>query len=381
LSRAITRTDRSRPTGSWAPDVRAALPGWLAARAVVLLALAVARVVDAMHTGPRTPWEGFARRGLLGWDADWYQRIAVHGYGALPEEALRFFPLHPLVARILGGGTWLGAGVALLVVANACALACGALLHRLCLVLGTDEVTARRAATTFALAPPAFVLVMGYSEGLALALALVYLLALYQRSPAVAIVAGVLAGAARPTGILLALPAVLWWLAEERRRRLDSGDRVRLALVAAAPVTGAAAYLGWCQMAAGGWSKPFAVQTVSWLRGDVVDPITTLAGAARDVVTLHADLHQVVLLLTAGLLIIGARRWPAELTAWGAAALLLACSAERLGSMERYAWAAVIPVMTLATLGSRPSHRIVTVGLGAGLMVLATLTFTGHYVP
>jgi hypothetical protein len=197
----------------------------------------------------------------------------------------------------------------------------------------------------------------------------------------VAIVAGVLAGAARPTGILLALPAVLWWLAEERRRRLDSGDRVRLALVAAAPVTGAAAYLGWCQMAAGGWSKPFAVQTVSWLRGDVVDPITTLAGAARDVVTLHADLHQVVLLLTAGLLIIGARRWPAQLTAWGAAALLLACSAERLGSMERYAWAAVIPVMTLATLGSRPSHRIVTVGLGAGLMVLATLTFTGHYVP
>jgi hypothetical protein len=378
---ALTRADRRRFTGSWAPDVRAALPGWLAARAVVLLALAVARVIDVMHTGAPASWEGFAGRGLLGWDADWYQRIAVHGYGALPPEALRFFPLHPLVARVLGGGTWVGAGLALLVVANACALACGALLHRLCLVVGTDAVTARRVATTFAVAPPAFVLVMGYSEGLALALALVYLLALYQRSPAVAIVAGVLAGVARPTGILLAVPAVLWWLAQERHRRLGAGDRARLGLVAAAPVAGAAAYLGWCQLAAGGWSKPFAVQTVPGLRGDFVDPVTTLGAAARDVLTLHADVHQAVVLLTAGLLIIGARRWPAELTAWGAAALLLACSAERLGSMERYAWAAVVPVMTLATLGSRPVHRIVTAALGAGLMVLATLAFTGQYVP
>src|SRR5207302_2159509 len=151
---------RRSPAGR---DLAAALPSWLLARAATLGALALAhRINDHLHPTAA----GVAVRvhqGLLGWDAGWYRDIASKGYAALPHEGLRFFPLVPLMGRWIGAVVG-GPGAGLLVVANASALALGVLLHRLVISETRDRQLARRAAWLIALVPPAYALVMGYSD-------------------------------------------------------------------------------------------------------------------------------------------------------------------------------------------------------------------------
>jgi hypothetical protein len=61
---------------------------------------------------------------------------------------------------------------------------------------------------------------------------------------------------------------------------------------------------------------------------------------------------------------------------------VVALSAERLGSFERYLWASVVPVLTVAWLcRGRTASRVAPVVAGAGMAVLASLAFLGYYVP
>jgi hypothetical protein len=381
-----TATNRRLATlGSWEADLRAAVPGWVMARVALVGALVLTRVIELFQVDHGTAWQTIGRWGLLSWDANWYQRIAVHGYAALPQESLRFFPLYPLIGRILGAGTWLGTGIALLLIANAAALTAGALLHRFSLTSGADPATARRIVDCFSFAPPAFVLVMGYTEGIAITLALIFMLALLQDRPALAVAAGAFAGLARPTGIALIVPALVVWFGAERAAqwRLDWRERGVRATVAAAPAVGTATYLLWCQVAMGQWAIPFDVQTTSHLRGRIVDPVSTVVDAFAAFGRLHfsAAGHEVTVVIATVLLLIGVRRWPVAVTAWGATALFIAFTAERLGSLERYVWGSVVPVMTLATLGGPRVKRVLPLVLGAGFVTFATLAFTGAYVP
>ena len=134
-----------------------------------------------------------------------------------------------------------------------------------------------------ALAPPAFVLVMGYTEAIALCALLGAILAARARRWEVVVACGLAAGLARPTGILL-VPAV--------------------------------------------------------------------------------------------------RRWSPPLSALAVATTLIAVSAENLGSFERYVWASVVPVLTVAWLcRGRTARRVAPIVAGAGMAILATLAFLGYYVP
>jgi hypothetical protein len=355
------------------------------ARVALVGALVLTRIIELFQSGHGSAWQTIGRWGLLSWDANWYQQIAVHGYAALPQESLRFFPLYPLLARVLGFGTWLGTGIALLLVANIGALTAGALLHRFALTSGADHAAARRIVDCFSFAPPAFVLVMGYTEGVAITLALIFMLALLQDRPALAITAGVFAGLARPTGIALVIPALVVWFGAERAAqwRLDWRERFVRAGVAAAPAAGTAVYLLWCQIAMNKWALPFDVQTTSHLRGRIVDPFSTVLDAFAAFGRLHfpAAGHEITVVIAVVLLIIGMRRWPLAVTAWGATALLIAFTAERLGSLERYVWGSVVPIMTLATLGGPRFKRILPLVLCVGFVTFATLAFTGAYVP
>src|SRR5437763_14614874 len=134
-----------------AAHLGAALPGWIVARVIVLVAAAAGRVV--LDRGFRPPILVIrAHTGLMSWDADWYRRIAAVGYAGLPRSALRFFPLYPLVGRLvavaLGGHTdW-----ALLLIANVMALVFAALVHRLALSEGAGDDVARKAAWLAAIA-------------------------------------------------------------------------------------------------------------------------------------------------------------------------------------------------------------------------------------
>ena len=411
--------------GGWKEDLRAALPGWVAARVLTVAALGLAAFLRPRWPVPLPGTARFAENGLLGWDADWYRRIALHGYDGVPEQGLRFFPLLPELARVLGLGTSVGVGIALLVLANGPALGVGALVSRLVRVEGGDQHLARLAATLMALAPPAFVLVMGYTEAIAICALLGAILAARagatsrardsraedsraegdeaaDTAPAgepdaptdgdpagadagrwgIAAACGVVAGMARPTGVLVGLPLAI--IALDGFRRVGWPARARRVAAVVSPVVGAAPYLLWAQLDRGDWYAPYRVQSIPGLRGDLVDPFTRLGRALATIAGggVGAKGHDLVVPVAVLLLLPAVLRWSKPLAALSIVSTTVAFSAENLGSFERYLWASVVPVLTVAWLCRGPlAARIAPAVAGAGLAVLATLAFLGYYVP
>ena len=359
-----------RPAG---PALRVALAAWAEARIYVAAAYIITTaVVNRLEPPPDfTP----VSDGLLAWDGRWYEAIATDGYADAADPALRFFPLWPVLGR---AASWLGigTGVALVIMANAAALAAGVLLHRLVVSETGDQRLARRAVRLLALAPPSFVLVLAYSEALYLTLAFsMFLLARRQRWWAAAAV-GYLAGLTRPVGALLAVPAAVMAWPERSQRRVGA-----LAAVVA-PLAGAATFGLWAQGALGDASAPFDRQRE--LRGDLVEPVSRLVrgawrGARGDTGEL---LHFLAAIALIALAVVAARRLSRPLALYAVISLALLLAAENLNSLERYALSA-FPLMIAAAMVSRHRwlDRWIVGAAGAGMVCLATLAFHGVYVP
>ncbi len=354
------------------------LQSFLTARSIVLAALLCSRIVAA--TGHRT-------EGLLGWDAAWYQSLARVGYGYTPREGLRFFPLLPLLAR--GVGTVMRSdAVALLLIANVGALVYAALAARMAEQAGLGRETARWVPWTVALAPTGFVLVMGYSEPLFGILICLVLLASRSRSWLVAAVAGALAGALRPTGIVLGLPLLMEAVAGLRTAPRREWPARALAVVS--PAIGMAAYLLWVRDQYGDGLLPFKVQTSQYLRaGVLVDPLPSLWHALTVLVGVNHGsaaplVHLFWLALAVVLLVRCARTLPASWTAFSAVTVFLAFTARELTSFERYT-ASAVPLLLVAAswlAEVRPTtRRRVLVGAGVVLFGYALAAFGHAYIP
>src|SRR5436305_5686593 len=347
-----------------AAHLGAALPGWIVARVIVLVAAAAGRFV--LHRGFRPPITVIrAHTGLMSWDADWYRRIATVGYAGLPHSALRFFPLYPLLGRavapLLGGHTdW-----ALLLIANGLALVLGALVHRLALAEGAGDDLARRAAWLTALAPPAFVLVMGYSEPLSLCLAVSCFLALRGKRWGWAAAAGFLAGLARPVGVLLVVPAAI----EVWRARSGTGLAAKLAAVAA-PAAGAGVFLAWVGIRFGDLLLPLRDQQQEGLRGKTVNPLLTVIRAGRGLATgdLGRQAHFITVFVAIALVVVVLLQWPASYGAYTAATVLAAMAADHLGSLERYVYGAFPVVLALALIADGEQRERIVFTLSAAAM-------------
>ncbi|MEU7865487.1 mannosyltransferase family protein [Dactylosporangium sp. NPDC049140] len=138
------------------------------------------------------------------WDSKWFIAIAEHGYQRTSDASpAAFFPLYPLLIRVLtplcGHREW----VAALLVANAALLAALILLYRLTdLELG--RAAAGRAAFYLVAFPTGFFLSAAYNEGLFIALVLATVYCLRRRLWWSAGALGALAAATRSAGILLA---------------------------------------------------------------------------------------------------------------------------------------------------------------------------------
>ena len=341
----------ARPEIPW----RDVLASWAVARVVVLISLLAARFLQqevlrshahvTLHT-----------RGLLGWDAGWYDRIAVHGYDALPEQALRFFPLLPLAARGLGAVLGGHDGAALLLIADGSAVLYAVLLNRLAVREGLSEAAARRVVWVAALAPAGFVLVTGYAEAPAGCLLVGGLLALRDRHWLVAALLGALGGALRPTGVLMALPALVEACRGLRRSTLRQWAARTLAV--AGPALGAGSYLLWSALHRGDALLPFTVQTEAGLRGGfVVPPWDTVRHAVALLPRLSSTLwHLPWIVVAALLLVVVARRLPPSFTVLSAAVVLLAVTSQGFSSFERYA-AGAAPLLLAAAITLDPDRR------------------------
>ncbi len=367
----------------WSParraELAAALPPWIVARLLVAVGyVIVAAAADDFAPNRPTPK---LDQHLLAWDGDWYDAIADEGYDRLPNEAVRFFPLFPLLGRALGWVLAGNQGLALVVVANLAALVAGMLLYRLALEETGDERLATRAAWFFALFPGAFVLVWGYAEALMLAAVLGAFLALRRGRwwPAAAL--GVAAGLSRPLGALLVLPAA-WeahrgWAGAALRQRLG-----RTAAVLGAPV-GIGAWLLYAEVVEGKGFAPLTEQ--SPYRGALTDPFSRLADAAGDFVgadTIGEGVHPPMALLFVVLAVVVVRRWPAAYSLYTVPLLVAALSAESFNSLERYGLNAFPLALALASVtGREEADRAAVVLGGAGVVGLCALAWVGNYVP
>ncbi len=393
------------------------LPAWLLSRALVVATLALAtRLVDQLH--PADPSAAFrVHQGLLAWDAGWYEAIARSGYGLAGRSSLRFFPAYPLLGRWLGAVPGIGVPAALIVVANLSTLVGMAVLLRLVEWETGDAELAKRAVWLLALAPAAYVLVMGYSEGTFLVCTTVGLLAARRRWWWLAAVAGLAAGMVRPLGVLLALPFAVelarplpaWWRHRRSLRHSDAPDPADIGdhpagdppagagvpatvgvppsglLAVVAPVVGTGVYLAWVGARFGNALLPFKEQTQGAHRGPLTAPFAAMAHNALALLHGHhvgSALHIPWVILSVFLLVVVARRLPASYTAFTAAILVVSTASTNLDSFERYALSAFPLVIAGASLTAKPEvWRIVLAGITAAMVGYALLAFLGIVVP
>jgi hypothetical protein len=172
-------------------------------------------------------------------DTIYYLRIAAGGYSS--PDLTAYFPLFPLLVRLVGilvGGNYL---LASLIVSNAAALLAIAVCYR----LFSDELgedAARRATTYLVFFPTAFFLLVAYTESLALLLSVFAFWSARRGRWGVAATAALVCPLVRVQGVAIALALLVEvWLQAKRsiRPSLLSG------LAVAAPVLGFAAYWAW----------------------------------------------------------------------------------------------------------------------------------------
>lgn len=364
----------------WA--VRIAVLPWAVARVVVGAALAVAHELVA-RGHPSAAVAARVHQGLLGWDAGWYESITRGGYGGAGHASLRFFPLVPLLGRALTVVPGVGAGLALVVVANVSALAAAAVVAVLVRRETGDEPMARRAAWLLCLAPPAFTFVMGYAEATLIALAAGTLLALRGGRWWWAAALGLLAALSRPVGVLLVVPA-LWEALRPPAGRTGDALAGRVAAVAG-PLVGCGAFLAYVGVRFGDTWAPLRVQDEPGLRGGFADPLRTLAHDARLLVHgqhLGTAVHLPWAALVLGLLVVTCLRWPGSYSAFAGAVVAVSIAAHNLDGFERYALSAFPLVLTGATLtASVRVERAVLTLAAAGMALSALLAFANLAVP
>lgn len=222
------------------------------------------------------PLDGGWHQAITAWeraDVLWYLRIAASGYRT-DDLSAAFFPLYPMLTRLVALGTgrhWL---LAAYLVSNLAALAALVLLHRLT-ALELSEAHARRVVVYVCVFPTGFFLLAPYTESLFLALSVGALYAARRRRWPVAAVLGGLAAATRSPGVLLGLALATEALLQAREdphgwRRLPG----RLAAAATVGL-GLVAYLGFWARYGGDWQRPLALQRVGWER-EYAAPWTTL---------------------------------------------------------------------------------------------------------
>lgn len=371
----------SRAARGWAAlrrDLIAVLPAWVTARVLVLAGYIVATVVANRLVGEHPQP---LRDGLLAWDGTWYRDLATGGYNSVSLTGVRFFPLFPLLGRVLAAPFGGHVGLILVVVANLLSIVVLVLVRRLVVLEKGDAALADRAVWCVAIFPSAFVLVFAYSESLMLALTVGAFFCMRRGRWWWVAMLGLLAALSRPLGVLLALPVAVEAL--QGWRTAGGGDRLSRVAAVLAPLAGLAVYLAWVGHVFGNFRLPFTVQDD--LRGGVEFPLSRIIEGFRQLAGSERfgdGLHLPFLLLLLVLLVVVFRTWPLSYGLYAAAILLAALSAENLNSIERYGMSAFPLLLGLAVVTRPPQvERAVMAVLGGGVVALSSMAWLAAYVP
>jgi Gpi18-like mannosyltransferase len=182
-----------------------------------------------------TPANGWTYRLLGVWerfDTLWYLHIAEHGYDR--PEAVVFFPLYPLLIRVLSPLLY-SPLIASLFISTVAAFFLLRGFQKL-LELDLPVETARRALILFLIWPSSFILFAGYPESLLIALTIWSVYFARQGRWGLAGMLGLLAGLTKAVGFCVAIPlAVIAWR-KRSWRSLPAGICLLSPLIVAATI-------------------------------------------------------------------------------------------------------------------------------------------------
>jgi len=318
------------------------------------------------------------------WDAEHYLGIARDGYSG--TEAA-FFPLYPLLIRIVGAftGSELVAG---LVISNAASFL--ALLYFYKLVEHEyNRHVAQRAAFYVSIFPTAIFFSAVYSESLFLFLTVASFYYVRERRWLTAGAFGFFAALTRSEGVLLAAPLLIEWVVAAK----DGGreffrywfDDVVKPLVGMALVPlGLATYMAYLWVLNGDPLRFSHVQT-HWGR-HVAPPWIAISNSLWKMMHAHAPqtvANEVLeLAFTALMLVVlvaGLRRLRLSYIVYMVCSILIPMSTGSLMSMQRFALV-LFPMFALFGLwGSRPTFSNAYVAFSLPLLGLFTVLFADWY--
>jgi hypothetical protein len=359
-----------------------ALAAWVVARLLIAASYAVAESVGSvLHVrGLR-----HLHQGLVTWDGASYWAIAHDGYHAVGAAGLRFFPLYPMLGRLLAWPIGGRDGLTLVVVTNLAALVALVLLGQLVEEETQDVDLARRSVWMLALFPTAAALVLADAVGLVLVASLAMFLWMRRDRWWWVAAAGFVAGLTRPTAVLLVVPVAIEAVVTARRHDSFVGRRVSVAgrvASVASPIVGALVYLFWVGGEFGDWLAPVSAQRR--VRAGFQDPFTRLYDGVHLMVT-KSQLDGPNVLLALGfvvLLVVAIRTQRASWWAYALVTLVVALSAHDLAAIGREGLVAFPFTVALARLGDDERAMWAIVALSAGgLVVLTTMSALGTFMP
>lgn len=195
----------------WGRAILNGLTAYLASTLIVLLgaSFGMTYIPAQAPAGYRFDYHGEV---FANWDGQWYKSIAEQGYFFDPTRlsSIAFFPLFPLLGRLLARILGIGSDYALVMIANASAASAFVVLRRYAGLRYGDDRTANGLVVALGLAPTSVFFRMAYSEGLFLLLFALLLYGTLQNwRPAVL---GLVAGASictRGVGVALAMALVV----------------------------------------------------------------------------------------------------------------------------------------------------------------------------
>ncbi len=263
------RDEWRRAHVAW-PAITTAVPLAIVVRLVVVAIgyLAVATIGFRAETPANSainPWWDLPQR----WDAGWYVGIAHEGYewtgNVADQQNLNFFPAYPMLVRAVaflihthGIPRGVVFGWTATMVSIAAFAAAAAYIYRIAAdQFGGDVGTG--AVMLIATYPFALFYSAVYSEALYLLCAVGAWYHFEKRQLVPVAFWGVVAGLCRPNGCLLAVPLLIWAVAQRRRDW-------RLYLAAMTPIIGTVLYSAWAFSFTGHplvWAE---LQRTAWLR-------------------------------------------------------------------------------------------------------------------
>lgn len=169
--------------------------------------------------GKQFSWSKYTGLDLWGvWDSYWYMDIAKNGYSTVgsiagnPDQTnFPFFPLYPMLMKLIGGITGGKYFLAGLLISNACLLISAFVLYQL-VVKDAGPKTARRAIKYLFLFPISFIFSGVFTESLYLCLTLLCFYCAKRRNWWLVGVFGALLSATRTLGVLIVLPMLFEYL-------------------------------------------------------------------------------------------------------------------------------------------------------------------------